>query len=215
MSGYGKEPTDRGALTSWRWQRWDLSGPRKKLTDRGVLTSWRWQREELGQNTERNRPSKAHSLPGDSRGRDLSGHGKKPTNRGTLTNWRRQGEGLVRTWKEPDRPSRTHFLEMGLVRTGRKLTNQGTLTSWGRQRVELVRTQKETDQPRHTHQLETAEGGTCQDTEKNQPTKVHSPTGDGRGRDLSGHGKKPAEQGTLTSWGRQRKGLVRTWKETH
>ena len=31
----------------------------------------------------------------------------------------------------------------------------------------LVRIQRETDQPRRTHMLETAEGGTCQDTERN------------------------------------------------
>jgi len=30
---------------------------------------------------------------------------------------------------------------------------------------------------------------------------------------LSGHGKKPTNQGALTSWRWQRKGLVRTWKQ--
>src|SRR5947208_2050200 len=75
-------------------------------------------------------------------------------------------------------------------------------------------TQKETNRARHTHVLETAEGGTCQDTERNRPSEVHSRTGDGRGRDLSGHTKKPTERGSLTSWRWQREGLVRTRKET-
>ena len=48
----------------------------------------------------------------------------------------------------------------------------------------MVRTWKETDQQRHTHILETAEGGTW-----------------------SGHGKKPTNRGTLTSWRRQREAL--------
>jgi len=51
----------------------------------------------------------------------------------------------------------------------------------------LVRTWKETDLARHTHQLEMAEGGTCQDTERNRPSKVHSLSGGHRGIDLSGH----------------------------
>ena len=98
-------------------------------------------------------------------------------------------------------------------------------------------TQKETDRPRHTHKLKTAEGESCQDTEgnrlskgthaletgkggtcqgaeRNQLSEVHSPTGDGRGRNLSGHGNKPTKQGALTSWKQQREGLVRTQKET-
>src|SRR5947208_2050197 len=75
-------------------------------------------------------------------------------------------------------------------------------------------TQKETDRARHTHVLETAEGGTCHDTERNQPSEAYSRPGDSRGRDLSGHRKKPTERGTLTYWRRQREGLVRTHKET-
>ena len=46
---------------------------------------------------------------------------------------------------------------------------------------------KETDRLRPTHFLEMAEGGTCQDTERDRLSKAHSQTGDGRGRDLSGH----------------------------
>ena len=40
------------------------------------------------------------------------------------------------------------------------------LTNWRRQREKLVKTQIEIDQARGTHVLETAEGGTCQNTEK-------------------------------------------------
>ena len=151
----------------------------------------------------------------------MSGHGKKLTNRGALTNWRQQREGLVRTRKATNQPRHTHFLETAEGGTfqdmKKKLTNQGkgTLTSWRQQREGLVRTWKETDRQRRTHTLETAEGGTCQDTESNQPTEAHSLPRDGRGRDVSGHGKKPTNQGkgTLTSWRQQREELVRTWKE--
>jgi len=46
---------------------------------------------------------------------------------------------------------------------------------------------------RGTHKLETAEGGTSQDTERKQMSEGHSQTGDRRGRDKSGHGKKANE----------------------
>ena len=52
-----------------------------------------------------------HSLSRDGIRRDLSGSGKKPIERSALTNWRQHREGLVRTWKETDRPRRTHKLE--------------------------------------------------------------------------------------------------------
>ena len=73
---------------------------------------------------------------------------------------------------------------------------------------------------RGTHPLETVEGGACQDMERirqNGGTHVletaegglvkmrketdrgHLPTGDGRGRDLSGRGKKLTERGALTN----------------
>ena len=75
-------------------------------------------------------------------------------------------------------------------------------------------TRKETDQARHTHFLEAAEGGICQDTQRNRLTEVHSLSGGGRGRDLSAHRKKRTEQSTLTPWRQQREGLVMTQKET-
>ena len=43
---------------------------------------------------------------------------------------------------------------------------------------------------------------------------MHSLPGDGRGRDLSQHGKKPIHGGALTCCRRQRGALVRTRKET-
>ena len=51
-----------------------------------------------------------------------------------------------------------------------------------------------------------AEVGTSQDTERKQPSKGHSLSGDSRGRDKSGHRKKATEQGALTSWRWQREG---------
>ena len=140
-----------------------------------------------------NKPTEAHSQTGGGRGRDVSGHAKKPTDRGALTNWRWQREGLVRTCKETDRPRRTHFLETaegGTCQDGKKqptethsptgngrwgdlsghrkkLTDKGALTNWEWQRERHVRKRKQTDRRRHTHNLETAEGGTCQDTQRN------------------------------------------------
>ena len=91
-----------------------MSGHRKKPTDRGALTTWRRQREGLVKTwKETDRPTEAHSHPGDGRGRDLSGHGKNPTDQGALTPWRQQKEGLVRTRKEIDRAAGmgTYILE--------------------------------------------------------------------------------------------------------
>ena len=136
------------------------------------------------QDTKRNRPSEAHSRPGEGRGRDLSGHRKKLTKRGELTIWGQQREELVRTQKEADRVRHTHFLE----------TTEG-----------LVRTRKETDRATPTHQLEMAEGETCQDTKINRLSDVHSLPRDDRGRNLSEHGKKLAKRGILTS--------CRWWRE--
>jgi len=72
----------------------------------------------------------------------------------------------------------------------------------------LLRTQKTTDRARSTHFLGNTEGGTCQDSERKEPSKGHSQTRDHRGRDLSGHGKKPTNRGAPMSWRPQREGLV-------
>ena len=103
LSGHGKKPTDRGALTSWRRQRPEglvRTGQEiDQTTERGTLTNSRRQREGL---------VRAQQEP------------DQTTERGTLTNSRQQREGLVRTRKEIDQARRTHFLETaeeGLVRT--------------------------------------------------------------------------------------------------
>jgi hypothetical protein len=59
-----------------------------------------------------------------------------------------------------------------------------------------------------------AEGGAYQDTERSGPSEADSRSEDGRGRDLSEYRKKLTEHGALTSWRRQREGLVRPQKET-
>ena len=59
-----------------------------------------------------------------------------------------------------------------------------------------------------------ADRATCQDTESILPTEAHSPTGDGRQSDLSGHRKNPTNRGPLTNWRRQTKRLVRTPKQS-
>jgi hypothetical protein len=124
----------------------------------------------------------------------LSGQEKKATSEGCLLS----GDGRGRD----------------LLGYGKKATGGGALTSWRRQREGLVRTRKESDRARRTHVLETAEEGICQDTERKRPREGHSRPENGRGRDLSGYGTKATERGALTSWRRQRKGLVRTWKES-
>ena len=68
---------------------------------------------------------------------------------------------------------------------------------------------------RDAHILETGEGWTCQDRERNRPIEGHSLSGDSRGRDLLGHGKRSTEGRTLTPCRRQREGLVRTRKNTY
>ena len=97
---------------------------------------------------------------------------------------------------------------------GKKPTEQCALTNWKPHRKGQVRTQKETDRAMRTHALETAQEGTSQDTERNEPSDWHSPTGDRTGRDKSGHGKKLTERCVLTLWRPHRKGQVRTRNET-
>ena len=65
-----------------------------------------------------------------------------------------------------------------------------------------------------THFLETAERGTCHDTYRRSLSEGNSLAGDGRGRVLSEHRKKPTERGVLTFWIWQREGLVRVLKQT-
>ena len=167
----------------------------------------------------RNRPTEAHSHTEDGRGRNLV-RTQKETDQLKPTHSLETAEGGVFQDMGRNRPRRTHFLETveggtcqeternrptearshpgdergrGLSGHGKKPNGRGALTNWRRQREEPVRTQKESDQSRCTHILETAEGGTCQDTERNGPTEAHSLPGDSRGRDLSGYKRKPTD----------------------
>ena len=217
LSGHRKKPTDRGTLTSWGRQREVLvrtreeagqprhthkletaggtwSGHRKKPTDRGTRTSWGRQRGVTCQDTEENWLTEAHSQTGDGRGRNLV-MTQEETDRQRRTHSLETAEGRACQDTERNRPTEAHSLpgdgrRWDLSGHGKKRTDRGALTSWRRQEVGLVRTRKETNRPRHTHILETAEEETCQDTERNGPTEAHLQTGDGRGRDLSGHRKK-------------------------
>ena len=99
-SGHEKKLTERCALTLWRPHREGQVKTRKE-TDRAMRTHvLETTQGGTSQDTERHRPSDAHSRPGDSTGRDKSGHGKKLTERCTLTYWRPHREGQVRTRKE-------------------------------------------------------------------------------------------------------------------
>ena len=65
----------------------------------------------ISQDTERKRPSNEHSHSGDHIGRDKSGHENKAAEQGVLTLWRPHWEGQVRTWKETGPAARdTHQL---------------------------------------------------------------------------------------------------------
>ena len=134
----------------------------------------------------------------------MSGHRKSPTDRSALTNWRWQSEGLVRTRKEFDRVTPTHFLE-----TAGRGTCQDTESTRpseahsqpgdGRGRG-LSGHGKKHSRATCTHFLETAEGETCHNMERNRSTGAHSHAADGKGEHLSGCGKRPTERRPLTAW---------------
>ena len=129
-----KNPTERGALTSWKWHREGYVRAQKE-SDRArgthILETHRegqvkTQKESdrargtheletesggTNQDMERIPPSEGHSLSGDDVERDRSEHIKNPTGQGALTNWRRHREGQVRKRKESDRARDTHILE--------------------------------------------------------------------------------------------------------
>jgi len=94
------------------------------------------------QDTERNQPTKGHSLSKDHRGRDLSGHGMKA-----------KGHSLPgdHRWRD-------------LSGHEKKEAEQGALTNWRPWKGNLSGHGK-SNQARGSHKLETTEGGTCQDTE--------------------------------------------------
>ena len=121
---------------------------------------------------------KGRSPTGGGRGRNLSEHGKKATEGRGLTSWRRQREELVRTRKERDSSTETHFLnttEQEYVRT-RKESNQETLTCWRQQRGTCE--DLETNRPGEGDSPTVAEGVTREDMERNRPSEGHSHSGD-------------------------------------
>jgi len=161
---------------------------------------------------------KGYLLPGEGRRREKI-RIRKEIDRARGTHRLETAEGGTSQDTERKQPTKAHSPTgdgRGRDKSGhgKKATDQGTLTFWRWQREGQVRTRKESDRLRHTHFLEMAEGGTSQDTERKRPTEGHSQTGDGRGRDKSGHRKKVTNQGTLTFWRWQREGQVRTQKES-
>ena len=156
------------------------------------------------QDTERSRlrPNEGHSQAGDSIGRDKSGHRKKP-DRAKGTHMLETASGGTCQDAERIRPREGHSQagdgiggDMSGLR--KNPTERGALTNWRQHQEEQVRTRKESDRARGTHILETASGGTTQETERIRPSKGHSRTGHGAGRDNSGHGKNWTERGALT-----------------
>ena len=168
----------------------DLSRHGKNETERRALTSWRRQREGLVRTRKIKRPSDVHSLPGDGRGKDLSGRTRKATDRATRTHQLETEDGGICQDAESNRLSEAHSHSGNVRGTNlsgyeKKQTERRALTRWKRQREGLVMTRKATDQETRTHTLETAEGGTCKDTERSRPSNAHSLSGDGRGKDVS------------------------------
>ena len=117
------------------------------------------------------------------------------------TCWRRRG------WDQPD---------------GKKVAGKGTY-SWRGQRTGLDMTRKESEPVMGTYPLARSEVGTGRDMKRKRAGERHSPAGKGRGRDLSGRGKKVkgsyplgrAEEGT--GWpGRGKKvnwqGAITHWR---
>ena len=214
MSGHRKNPADRGPLTSWRRQTEGLVRTRKvsdrprpthqlKIADRGSC-----------QDTERIRPTEAHSLTVDGRQRDLSGHRKDPTDRCLLTSWRRQTGTCQAT--ETIRPIEAHSRtgdgrQRNLLGHRNNPTDRGPLTSWRWQTEGLVRTQNETDQTRPTHILEPANKATCQHTGKNnraRPTHFLETAGRRTGQDTERRKQTERQAWTLTTWKIQGEGQV-------
>ena len=156
------------------------------------------------QNTQRIRPSEAHSQTGDGIGKDKSGHGKNHTERGTLTFWRRHREVQVRTQKESHGARGTHILE--------------TASAGASQDTKRIRPSKGHSHPRdgigrdksghggnpneRGHLL--SGDGTSQDAEQIRPSKGRSPTGDGIRGDKSEDRKNQTKEGALTLWRRHR-----------
>ena len=97
---------------------------------------------------------------------------------------------------------------------GKDPTGREALTNSRRHQEGQVTTRKVSDRERGTHSLETVSGGTSQDTQRIRPSAGHSLSGDGIGRDKSGHGKILTSRWALTNWRQHREGQVRTQRES-
>jgi len=101
------------------------------------------------------------------------------------------------------------------VRTGKEGSEQVKGTHFLESAEKQVSTVKESEteeaRPKSTHTLE-RDGSTRQDAKK--ASEGHSQTGEGRERDVSGHGNKLSERGALTSWRAEREKQVITQKQS-
>jgi hypothetical protein len=226
----------------------DWSGQQNNANQRGGLTFCRAQSDGLvrtatesqpargthplsgaergtGQDSERKPASDGHSRTVEHRARSWSGQRKKASQRGAFTFCRAQNEGLVRTAKESQPASGTHFLWSTERGTGqdseRKLTREGhsptvehrtrdclgqreqkskpvVLTNYRVQSEELVRTTKENQPASGTHGLSNAETGTAQDSERKPGSEEDSRSVEHRARDWSGQRKKASQRQALT-----------------
>ena len=80
-----------------------------------------------------------------------------------------------------------------------KVTERGALTNCRQHKKGLVSIRKQTERATGTDVLETADGWTCQDTERMRQSEWYPLAGDGMGRNLSGRGNKVTERGVLTN----------------
>src|SRR6267142_680506 len=107
-SGHGKNPTEQGALTSWRAQTdGQVRTQKESNQERGthILESADGQ---TSQDMERIQPSEGHSHTGECR---WTSQDTVRTECGVLTDWRVQIDRQVRTEKASDRVGATHKLE--------------------------------------------------------------------------------------------------------
>ena len=117
-SGQGKNPTERGELTSWRRYREGQVRMRKESHRARGTHQLETASGGTCQDTETLPPSEGHSHSGDGIGRDNLGRRRNPTEQGALTSWRRHRKGQVRTQKQSHRVRGTHILETASGGTG-------------------------------------------------------------------------------------------------
>jgi hypothetical protein len=104
-------PSERGALTSWRAETEGQVRTRKDFEQAKGTHVLESADRGTSEDTERIQASEGHSRTGERRPRHKSGHGMNPSERGAPTDWRAQTKGQVRTRDESERARGTHFLE--------------------------------------------------------------------------------------------------------